>query len=84
MKITVRYFALLRERAGVHSEVVEWQDPEPCVGRLREFLAARTPSIGNLLLASPLLAAVNREYATPETPLNDGDELALFPPVSGG
>jgi len=84
MKITVRYFALLRERAGVESEVVEWLDPEPRVGRLREFLAARSPALGGLLLARPLLVAVNREYATPETPLKDGDELALFPPVSGG
>lgn len=31
-----------------------------------------------------LLFAVNQEYATPETPLKDGDELAIFPPVSGG
>jgi len=84
MKITVRYFALLRERMGVESEIVEWQDPEPRVERLREFLAARTPAIGGLILGGPLLAAVNREFATPKTALKDGDELALFPPVSGG
>ena len=84
MKVTVRYFALLRERAGVDAEVVLWDDPEPRVGRLREFLAARAPEGGGMLLHPTLLVAVNREYASAGTPLKDGDEVAFFPPVSGG
>lgn len=84
MKITVRYFALLRERAGTDAEVVEWQDAAPHVGRLRELLAARTPAIAPLLRSGSLLVAVNREYAAAETPLKEGDEVAFLPPVSGG
>jgi len=84
MNITVRYFALLRERVGADAEVVEWQGSEPDVGKLRELLAERTPMIAPLLRAGSLLVAVNREYATAGTPLKDGDEVAFLPPVSGG
>jgi molybdopterin synthase sulfur carrier subunit len=84
MRITVRYFALLREHVGVDAEVVSWDDAKPSVGRLREHLATRTPALGAVLPALPLLVAVNRRYAAPDTLLQDGDEVALFPPVSGG
>jgi len=84
MEITVRYFALLRERIGLESEVLSWDDAEPTVERLRRHLAERTPVLAAILGAGTLLAAVNREYAAADTALKDGDEVALFPPVSGG
>lgn len=84
MKITVRYFAQLRERAGVEGEEILWTDPQPTVGRLREHLAARSTALGAALLSETLLVAVNREYASPGAVLRDGDEVALFPPVAGG
>jgi molybdopterin synthase sulfur carrier subunit len=84
MKFTVRYFAVLRERAGVAAEVVAWEGPAPDVARLREHLAARGPALGGLLRSGSLLVAVNREYAAAETPLRDGDEVAFLPPVTGG
>jgi molybdopterin converting factor subunit 1 len=84
MNVTVRYFAVLRERAGVDAEVVAWDGAAPDVGRLREHLAARGPALGELLRSGSLLVAVNREYAAPGTPLRDGDEVAFFPPVTGG
>lgn len=84
MRITVRYFAILRERAGRADDVVDWHDATPSVGRLREHLAERDPALAGMLRAGQLLVAVNREYAAPETTLRDGDEVALFPPVSGG
>jgi molybdopterin converting factor subunit 1 len=84
MKLTVRYFAVLRERAGVEAEVLAWDGPAPDVGGLREHLAAREPVLGGLLRSGSLLVAVNREYAAPGTPLRDGDEIAFFPPVTGG
>ena len=84
MRITVRYFALLRERMGRESEVLCWDDAEPTVGRLRGYLADRAPALAELLRGGTLLVAVNREYAAADTVLGDGDEVALFPPVSGG
>jgi len=84
MKITVRYFALLRELMGRDSEVLTWDAAEPTVERLRRHLADRDPAGAALLRGGSLLVAVNREYAAADTGLRDGDELALFPPVAGG
>lgn len=84
MKVTVRYFALLRERMGCESEVLSLDDAEPTVSRLRGLLADRVPALGDFLRGGALLVAVNREYAAAGTVLADGDEVALFPPVTGG
>jgi molybdopterin synthase sulfur carrier subunit len=84
MKITVRYFAMLRERAGCDAEELAWPDAEPTVARLRALLAERTPGLAAPLASGSVLVAVNREYAGPATALRDGDEVAFFPPVTGG
>lgn len=84
MRITVRYFALLREQAERESEELEWREPAPTLERFREHLAVRTPALAATLRERPLLCAVNREYAAAGTVLKDGDEVALFPPVTGG
>ncbi len=84
MKITVRYFALLRERMGCDSEVLSLEDAGPTVGCVRGLLADRVPALGAFLRGGTLLVAVNREYAAVDTVLRDGDEVALFPPVTGG
>src|SRR3954447_24830259 len=76
MKVTVRLFAGLRERAG--SPTVELDLPEG---------ASVADALGRLTYLAPdleLVMAVNREYAPPATLLAAGDELALVPPVSGG
>ena len=74
MKVTVRLFAGLRERAGWSEREVEG------VTRLGDVWPALD------LGGEPegLLYAVNKEYAGPEHELRDGDEVALIPPVSGG
>lgn len=82
MKVTVRLFAILRERAGMNLLEVEL-DEGATVADLLEELAAR-PELGDLLTRMPVRMAVNRDYAEPGTALAPGDELALVPPVSGG
>jgi molybdopterin synthase catalytic subunit len=76
MRIRVRLFAGLRERAG--ADEVELELPEgACVADALEQLRAISAD-------SSVVMAVNREYANPQVRLEPGDELALIPPVSGG
>jgi len=84
MKVTIRYFARLREAAGREEEQVEVQSGDPSLGALLGLLAGRGGDLEAFLASRPVLCAVNREYAGPERTLEDGDEVALFPPVSGG
>ncbi|MDP9344249.1 MAG: molybdenum cofactor biosynthesis protein MoaE [Actinomycetota bacterium] len=76
MRVRVRLFAGLRERAGRGELELDLPDG----ARVSDALAA----VGDLAAGVPLVMAVNREYAAPEHPLAPGDELALIPPVSGG
>ena len=76
MEVTVRLFAVLRERAGSPELTLEL----PEGARVRDAL----DSISTLADDVPLVMAVNREYASEEQVLAAGDELALIPPVSGG
>lgn len=82
MRIQVRLFAVLRERAGY--EVIELElAADATVADATEAIAARA-GLGELIQRLPAVMAVNREYAPPERRLRAGDELALVPPVSGG
>ena len=76
MRVTVRLFAGLRERAG-RSEI-ELDLPDGA--RVADALSA----VRDLAAGVPLVMAVNREYAQEDAVLAAGDELALIPPVSGG
>lgn len=76
MKITVRLFAALRERAG--SDRIELE--LPAGASVGDALAR----IDHLSGGARIVLAVNREYAEPGRLLAEGDELAAVPPVSGG
>jgi MoaE-MoaD fusion protein len=80
--VTVRLFAMLRERADRDAFELEL-DNGATVADALEALRDRV-ELGEALERMPVRAAVNREYVTNETPLAPGDELALIPPVSGG
>ncbi len=81
MQIRVRLFASLREAAGWGEAVREVPDGIT-VADLLSALVQEEPRLA--LAASRTYAAVNYRYAPGETVLHDGDEVALFPPVSGG
>jgi len=74
MRVTVRLFAGLRERAGYGERELE------DVGRVGDVW----PRLQLGPEPAGLLYAVNREYSAPERELQDGDEVAVIPPVSGG
>lgn len=82
MTVTVRLFAILRERAGRNSVEIELP-AGATVGDAFERLAA-APGLGELVERLPLRMAVNREYAGADAEISPGDELALIPPISGG
>ena len=76
MKVAVRLFAALRERAGAREAALELDD-----GASVDDV---WPALGLGEEPSGLVYAVNRAYVERGTPLADGDEVALIPPVSGG
>ena len=76
MEVTVRLFAMLRERAGAPEVTLDLPDG----ARVGDAL----DSLAELAEGIPLVLAVNREYADSDRVLDAGDELALIPPVSGG
>jgi len=76
MKVAVRLFAALRERAGAREAALELDE-----GALVDDV---WPALGLGEEPTGLVYAVNRAYVERGTPLADGDEVALIPPVSGG
>jgi molybdopterin synthase catalytic subunit len=82
LKVQLRLFAGLRDRAGTDS-VELLLVPGSTVQDAVTAAAGVVP--GELKISGrQVMYAINREYVTPDTPLRDGDELALIPPVSGG
>lgn len=73
---------MLREQAGVGA--VELDPGDALTAGQAARVAAERTGITALVDGMSLALAVNREYAAPDTPMCDGDELALIPPVSGG
>ncbi len=81
----LRYFASLRERLGVAEEHLDWGEDLTTVAAVRESLHKRGGVWGEAFAPEQrLLAAVNQELAQPESAVHDGDEVAFFPPVTGG
>lgn len=81
MNVTVRLFASLRETAGRAQLTLSL--PEGAT--VREVVEAVTREVPQLKgAAGAIYAAVNDRYVSPDTPVKEGDEVALFPPVSGG
>ena len=83
--INVVYLARLREAFGIAGERLEPLPGLATVGALREWLAARGDAwASELAPARAVRIAVNHDLAGPDTPIRPGDEVALFPPVTGG
>jgi molybdopterin converting factor subunit 1 len=81
MKVSVKLFAAARDIAGL-AEADLAISPGATVANVKAQLSSRFPQLQPLLERS--LVAVNSEYAADASPVSDGDEVALIPPVSGG
>ncbi|MEO8091188.1 MAG: molybdopterin converting factor subunit 1 [bacterium] len=82
MIVSVRLFAMLRERAGSDRIELELDDGATADDALAAL--ADHPQLAELAGRLAIRVAVNREYVDGSQPLRPGDELALIPPVSGG
>ncbi len=81
----VLYFAWLRQKIGADKEAVAVPEDVTTVGELINWLKGRSPGHADAFAnAKYVRAAVNHEFATLETPVKQGDEVAFFPPVTGG
>jgi sulfur-carrier protein len=81
----ILYFAWLRTKAGTASEDVSPPAEVTTVGALMDWIASRRPGFAEAMAAPGVIrAAVNQDYAKPEDPVRPGDEVAFFPPVTGG
>jgi len=82
--LTLRYFACVREDMGREREHVVRPEKVRTVGDLLHYLARRDAASRSALERDRLLVAVNQEMVKTGHVLRDGDEVAFFPPVTGG
>ncbi len=79
------YFAWLRERTGIAEEEVTPPPDVTTVAALIDWLKQRSPRHAEALKdPSMVRVAVNQDYAGPDDAVSADDEIALFPPVTGG
>ena len=85
MKVTVLYFASLREQLDRSQEDVELPAGVDSVKKLRALLQARGGAFEKAFAGKALVrSAVNQEMVQDGAPIKAGDEVAFFPPVTGG
>ena len=82
--IKILYFARLREQLQADSEQLEASPEITNVATLTDVLRARGDVWEEAFGGPTVMSAVNQEVANPSTAINDGDEVAYFPPVTGG
>lgn len=85
MKLDLRFFASLRETLGVSEEVITVPVTVKTISDLRLLLIERGNPWAEVLAEGKVLrCALNHHMVEASTPLQDGAEVAFFPPVTGG
>ncbi len=85
LKIRVLYFASVRERLGRDAEEIDLPADVSTIAGLRAHLRGRGGAWADALAESRLLrTALNQDMAQPAATIGAGDEVAFFPPVTGG
>ncbi|HHJ36478.1 MAG TPA: MoaD/ThiS family protein [Gammaproteobacteria bacterium] len=77
MSITVQFFASLREQVGKQQTTLDYESPT-------NVLTVWSRASDGTTMPDNTLCAINMEYVKPDTMVADGDEVAFFPPVTGG
>ena len=85
MKLELRFFASLREALSVSQETIEVPASVKTISDLRLYLIERGNTWAEVLAEGKVLrCALNHHMVDPSTLLKEGDEVAFFPPVTGG
>lgn len=83
--MNILYFAWLRQKIGKDREALTPPASVATVAALIDWLREQSPGHADAFEnAKYVRAAVNHEFATPDTAVKQGDEIAFFPPVTGG
>ncbi|MGE0418793.1 MAG: molybdopterin converting factor subunit 1 [Acetobacteraceae bacterium] len=83
--LTILYFAWLRERTGVTQEELPLPPDVRTIADLVDHLVARGPGYAAAFQnRRTVRCAINQEFAAPSAAIQPGDEVAFFPPVTGG
>jgi len=86
MKINILFFAGVREMFGIHEKDIEILESESTPYKMLIFLSEKERGSWTDLLNTKhsIRVAINQEICDWNDPLSDGDELAFFPPITGG
>ncbi|MBU3620628.1 molybdopterin converting factor subunit 1 [Polynucleobacter sp. CS-Odin-A6] len=85
MKLQLRFFASLREGLGVSDESINTPPEIKTIADLRLLLIGRGNPWAEVLASNKVIrSALNQEMVNESTPLQEGAEVAFFPPVTGG
>jgi len=82
--ILINYFASYRDRLNLGGEKIPLRDNLNCIEDVRQMLMARGEEWREVLGAGNLMCALNQELCQPSAAIEDFDEIAFFPPVTGG
>ena len=82
--INVLFFARIRDQLGVDQLQIALPGSVNSLLQFTAHLTATHPSFAGIIDQPTVLVAVNQEFAHPQTRVEDGDEIAYFPPVTGG
>lgn len=83
--LTIKFFSMIREALGTAELVHPAPAPGLTVAALKAMLASEHGGAwASVLFAPNVINAVNHRVVDPETVLHDGDEVAFFPPMTGG
>jgi sulfur-carrier protein len=85
MKLKLFYYASLREAVGQANQVLEFDSASLTVQQLREALCAKGEPYASAMAAGrSIRCAINQVVVKDDTLINANDEIAFFPPVTGG
>lgn len=84
MAVTIWYFARIKEAVDCDRETLQLQDDVDTVADLVNFLSERGERWRKALKDEKVLVAINQAVASMNTAVSDEDEIAFFPPVTGG